>query len=507
MAQNHHYDGVLGNPSPGSQALLSPRAVQTPPRSPSAATDDCSDGIPRSASLQTNRMPSPENSSYSFISRAPGSAEAAAPPSGANPIGFSPTRSAGLLRVNAKSPPSPPISKRRRQRCQTFGPNLTNPMKGLLDSGSSIDESFASPEPLLRSPPPFRLRPHQSTPPQSADRVVASSSTYYGFHSARAGQTPDHHGSDMLPGASPTAVILAEVLDCLQSAQQHSAKPIDGPAFVQVPGAETFAAGNRLPAAATSTQKNAAVASAPSTPDAEAEVFGSLESALARLELLNVVPGSRRAPPVLSIPLARCTTGHAFYSTDDAEDAFGSDVDAGPDNSSLPLPPTIPPRSFQAIMSIMDHLLRSERRIISLRHELKCSEPGNNGDDAQADEPQGQSASSVVDDDAIGVDSAAPQFQGSAPTATEANQQHGNAEQISDMKQPPAGIPDALGFEAVIGSDDVKDALMENVVLPLTLASNARGDSMSSLFTGLRRCGHVLLHGPPGLPFCFFLPP
>lgn len=61
----------------------------------------------------------------------------------------------------------------------------------------------------------------------------------------------------------------------------------------------------------------------------------------------------------------------------------------------------------------------------------------------------------------------------------------------------------AVTFDAIMGNDHAKLALMESVVLPLTLNSRM----VSKVFQGVRAgTGNVLLHGPPGraiyMTFC-----
>jgi ATP-dependent protease Clp ATPase subunit len=52
-----------------------------------------------------------------------------------------------------------------------------------------------------------------------------------------------------------------------------------------------------------------------------------------------------------------------------------------------------------------------------------------------------------------------------------------------------------IGFHHIIGSDDAKQILYENVVLPLSISASMR----SQVFQGIRSTvGNVLLFGPPG---------
>jgi ATP-dependent 26S proteasome regulatory subunit len=52
-----------------------------------------------------------------------------------------------------------------------------------------------------------------------------------------------------------------------------------------------------------------------------------------------------------------------------------------------------------------------------------------------------------------------------------------------------------ISFQNIIGSDDAKQILYENVILPLSLSASMR----SQIFQGIRATvGNVLLFGPPG---------
>lgn len=58
-----------------------------------------------------------------------------------------------------------------------------------------------------------------------------------------------------------------------------------------------------------------------------------------------------------------------------------------------------------------------------------------------------------------------------------------------------------ISFQNIIGSDDAKQVLYENVILPLSLTASMR----SQIFQGIRATvGNVLLFGPPGTGHSLF---
>jgi hypothetical protein len=60
----------------------------------------------------------------------------------------------------------------------------------------------------------------------------------------------------------------------------------------------------------------------------------------------------------------------------------------------------------------------------------------------------------------------------------------------------------AINFSDIVGSDDAKQVLYENVILPLSLPQASR----IQLFQGIRSSGgNILLFGPPGTGWCILL--
>jgi ATP-dependent Zn protease len=85
---------------------------------------------------------------------------------------------------------------------------------------------------------------------------------------------------------------------------------------------------------------------------------------------------------------------------------------------------------------------------------------------------------------------AAPYFIKDKKVVIESNEQQNN---IIDADVTNRIVK--VKFSDIIGCDDAKQSLFENIVLPLTMNKSHR----SILFAGIRGgTGNVLLHGPPG---------
>lgn len=75
-------------------------------------------------------------------------------------------------------------------------------------------------------------------------------------------------------------------------------------------------------------------------------------------------------------------------------------------------------------------------------------------------------------------------------TTTESRSQKRKSAPIERPNESHGALVNREGFDTIIGSAQAKEALIENVVMPLRC--------QRSLFVGIRRCGHVMLYGPPG---------
>jgi transcriptional regulator with AAA-type ATPase domain len=92
----------------------------------------------------------------------------------------------------------------------------------------------------------------------------------------------------------------------------------------------------------------------------------------------------------------------------------------------------------------------------------------------------------------------------SVPTLNETSDQQPT--ELQTTQSMSSSEPSEFTFASIIGSTDAKQALYENVVLPLSITESAR----RQIFRGIRSGGgNVLLFGPPGTgkqplaPVCF----